>query len=104
MFENKEFVVHLPLPDESFGLHINVMFFGELAEHVGMNQVEWGFSNSLSIRQLMLQLTQVFTELASFPETIEYALNRNIVDDTAMINVGDEVAFFPSLFEPNFKL
>lgn len=104
MTHNPSFIVNLPLPDEPHPLHINVLFFGELAQHIGMNQIEWSLERSTTVEQLKQTLEQFFTHWASFSDPIEQAVNREFVDERAIINIGDEVAFFPSLFEPTFKL
>lgn len=79
--------------------YISVLFFGELASHIAMNQVQVVMAESHSIAEVRANMADMFPQWRSFGLPIQQALNRELVDEFAIVNVGDEVAFFPALTE-----
>ncbi len=74
---------------------INVLYFASLREEIGRASDQFEFSSdkisSLSIEQLW----QHVTGQESFPEQLLVAVNQEYKEPQALLNDGDEVAFFP---------
>lgn len=76
---------------------INVYFYGELAVHVSMNQIAIPMQHSRSVADVKHLLAHQFANWHSYTQPIYNVINRELVDDDAVVNVGDNVAFFPAM-------
>lgn len=76
---------------------IHVFFYGELAKHIHMNQIEMPLTHSETILDIKEKLAVAFVEWSTYHAPIQQSLNRHLVAEDAIVNIGDEVAFFPPL-------
>ncbi len=70
---------------------INILYFASLRERIGRGSDTLELPKSLKINQVWLQATGQ----ESFPDDVLIALNQEYTDANAIVNDGDEVAFFP---------
>ena len=70
---------------------INILYFASLREKIGRGSDTLELSESLKVAQVWQQATGQ----KSFPENVLIALNQEYTDASAIVNDGDEVAFFP---------
>lgn len=76
---------------------IRILFFAQLREQIGVEAIEWPLGKSKNIKQLCAELVisnPSWEGILSSPK-ISCALNHSIVKFDALLNDGDEVAFFP---------
>lgn len=73
-----------------------IIFFAKIREILGVDSLMFDASN-LSVNQLLHQLSQQGDKwsLALIEGTVLCAINQSLVDMNYIIQVGDEVAFFP---------
>jgi len=76
---------------------IKVLFFGRLRELLDCSQLEITDFEQATVAQLRLELANKGTHWAEFivGNNALAAVNQEMVEETSMINSGDEVAFFP---------
>lgn len=72
-------------------MKINVKFFASLREQIGQSDASISTTEPLTV----LQAWQQASGLDSMPDNTLCAINMEYVDQTAALNDGDEVAFFP---------
>ena len=72
-------------------MNITVKFFASLREQTGKSDASIASTDSITV----LQAWQQASGLDSVPENTLCAINMEYVDQSAMLNDGDEVAFFP---------
>lgn len=76
-------------------MSIKVLYFASLREEIGRGGDVVDFpadaSNSLSVEQLWVNSTGQ----QRFPDNLLVAVNQEYTSPEAMLNDGDEVAFFP---------
>ncbi len=70
---------------------ITVKFFASLREEVGHHELQFNIDNSLTIEEIWSKACGKMP----LPPHILMAINMQYVDKTALVNIGDEVAFFP---------
>jgi molybdopterin synthase sulfur carrier subunit len=70
---------------------INILYFASLRERIGRGNDTVDSSVPLQVAQVWQQATGQ----ASFPDDVLVALNQEYTDANAIVNDGDEVAFFP---------
>ena len=70
---------------------INILYFASLRERIGRGSDTLDSSDSLRITQVWQQATGQ----DSFPDDVLVALNQEYTNTDAIVNDGDEVAFFP---------
>ncbi len=70
---------------------INILYFASLRERVGRGSDTLDSSDPLHVTQVWQQATGQ----DSFPEDVLVALNQEYTSADAIVNDGDEVAFFP---------
>lgn len=70
---------------------INILYFASLRERIGRGSDTLDSSESLQVAQVWQQATGQ----ESFPDDVLVALNQEYTDADAVVNDGDEVAFFP---------
>lgn len=74
---------------------IKVLYFASLREEIGRPGDEFDFSGDQLASMNIEQLWQHATQQKIFPEQILIAVNQEYKDQLALVNDGDEVAFFP---------
>ena len=72
-------------------MNITVKFFASLREQTGKSDASIASTDSITV----LQAWQQASGLDSMPENTLCAINMEYVEQSAMLNDGDEVAFFP---------
>ena len=74
---------------------IKVLYFASLREEIGRAGDQFEFSSDKLSSLNIGQLWQHATGQETFPEQLLVAVNQEYKDQEAMLNDGDEVAFFP---------
>lgn len=76
---------------------IRVLFFAQLREQLGCEQLALAVPESTSISQLRELLVEQYPQWAAFlgSDKLLFAVNQTMSKATQLINDGDEVAFFP---------
>ena len=76
-------------------MSIKILYFASLREEIGRGRdvVEFpdGATSTISVEQLWVNSTGQ----QSFPDNLLIAVNQEYTNPQAMLNDGDEVAFFP---------
>lgn len=72
-------------------MSITVLFFASLREELGQSRLELPITQATSAADIWQQATQQ----SDMPSNIRIAHNQEYCSADTMINVGDEVAFFP---------
>lgn len=72
-------------------MSINVQFFASLRESLGKQQVTLNYSNGIDVLAVWRQAS----DGAAMPDNTLCAINMEYVKTDALVNDGDEVAFFP---------
>ena len=70
---------------------INILYFASLRERVGRGSDTLDTPEPLQANQVWQQATGQ----ESFPDDVLIAINQEYTDAKAVVNDGDEVAFFP---------
>jgi len=75
---------------------INVLFFGKLRDEFQIDQLKIE-APCKNMSELFTLLTQQHAKLATLQDTnsLLIAINQDMADESASLNPGDEVAFFP---------
>jgi len=78
---------------------IRVRFFASLRESIGTGEKIIETKNTMSVAEVWTHCAET-TQLpaaipAAIPATILIAINQEYVKPDAMVNSGDEIAFFP---------
>ena len=75
---------------------INVQFFASLRERLGCANINMEYAGEQSVTALKLQLLARGEQWRALSEhDVLCALNQSICQGDAMVNDGDELAFFP---------
>ena len=76
---------------------IRVLFFAQLREQLGCEQLALALPQSISISTLRQLLVEHNPQWATFlgNDKLLFAVNQTMAKATQLINDGDEVAFFP---------
>lgn len=76
---------------------IRVLFFAQLREQLGCDQLALAVPESTSISQLRELLVEQHPQWVAFlgSDKLLFAVNQTMSKATQLINDGDEVAFFP---------
>lgn len=74
---------------------IKVLYFASLREQLGRSGDEFDFEKDKLSSMNIGNLWQHATSQSSFPEELLVAVNQEYTDQFALLNDGDEVAFFP---------
>jgi len=72
-------------------MSINVQFFASLRESLGIEHTSLNYDGNLDV----LTVWQRASNGATMPDNTLCAINMEYVKANAMVNDGDEVAFFP---------
>jgi len=73
-------------------MHIQVLFFASLKEHLGETEVQLELSSPQTVEALWGTLS---ADKKAVPEQILFAVNHEYVHADYQLKDGDEVAFFP---------
>ena len=73
-------------------MHIQVLFFASLKEHVGKAEVQLELASSQTVAALWHTLS---ADKAALPQQVLFAVNHEYVAADYRVKDGDEVAFFP---------
>lgn len=76
---------------------VNVLFFGQLKEQLGMAQIEVNCAESLTVADIKNQVVEMDSRFPALFEDgrILVAVNQEMSDAGQTVVDGDEVAFFP---------
>lgn len=77
---------------------IEILFFARIREQLGVDRLQWPLASAVSLAQLRQQLIEQRGELwqsVLMADNILISLNQTVVAEQAIVNQGDEVAFFP---------
>lgn len=78
---------------------IRVLFFARLREQLGVAALDWPWSPDLpdvaALRQALIASKGADWEQTLMADNVVIARNQNVVDASAPLSDGDEVAFFP---------
>lgn len=78
---------------------IRVRFFASLRESIGTGEKIIETTDTLSVAQVWAHCVETIQSAANIPSNIPanilIAINQEYVKPDAMVNSGDEVAFFP---------
>lgn len=75
-------------------INIKILYFGRLAETVGVRQAELKLAADDALLDTVRQ--QLVTEHPALGDpTIRIAVNQTLANENLTINNGDELAFFP---------
>jgi len=80
-----------PLTAKIKPMTINVQFFASLREQLGKQQVSLDYSDGLNVSAVWQQATNS----TKMPDNTLCAINMEYVKTDAVVQDGDEVAFFP---------
>jgi sulfur-carrier protein len=80
-------------------LKVKVLFFAGLREQLGTASLEVdvpaGAATVGGLRNLLVEKNSAWREALGEKRLVRAAVNQDMVDKTAPIKAGDEVAFFP---------
>jgi sulfur-carrier protein len=80
-------------------MNIKVLYFARIKEAVNYSAEDIDLPKDvLTVTALKNYLSlrgETWASLFNGKQVVRAAINHNLVDDLAMINAGDEVAFFP---------
>jgi len=74
---------------------IRVRFFASLRESIGTGEKIIETKNTMSVAEVWTHCAETTQLPAAIPATILIAINQEYVKPNAMVNSGDEIAFFP---------
>jgi sulfur-carrier protein len=80
-------------------MNIKILYFARIKESVNYSTEDIVLPNDVStitaLKNFLAQRGDVWAGLFNGKQTIRAAINHELVDNMAVINEGDEVAFFP---------
>ena len=76
---------------------MKILFFGNLREQLGTEQVELEESTATTVNELRQQLLQNNPnwQLPLANNNVLFAVNQTMAEENTTIQSGDEIAFFP---------
>ncbi|HYD47648.1 MAG TPA: molybdopterin converting factor subunit 1 [Terriglobales bacterium] len=74
---------------------VRVLFFAQLRECAGCEQLEVSIKRGASLDELWAQLIERMPQLAPLRASLRFALNQEYVRGDAALAEGDEVALIP---------
>ncbi|UTW61609.1 MoaD/ThiS family protein [bacterium SCSIO 12741] len=72
---------------------VRIRFFGQTAEACGTQEQEWNLENGQTVKVLVEELERTYPDLQQL--TYRVARNAGMVDEQALLKVGDEIALLP---------
>jgi sulfur-carrier protein len=80
-------------------MNIKVLYFARIKEAVNYSAEELDLPADVStvtaLKNFLSLRGETWANLFNGKQVVRAAINHNLVDDLAVINAGDEVAFFP---------
>ncbi len=76
-------------------MRVRVLFFGPLADETGERECVCELPAGARLADLRRHYEQLHPALISWRSHMQYAVNREIQNETARLAEGDEVAFLP---------
>ena len=76
---------------------VKVLFFAQLREQLGCSEYSLDINSTVSLEWVRGQLAEQNAKWQDCfaSDKLLMAINQELVDSSAMVNDGDEVAFFP---------
>ena len=74
---------------------IKALFFASCRDIVGNREMDLDIEEGARVKELRTELLGNYPRLAALDEVLSIAVNSEYVDDTTVLNPGDEVAFIP---------
>ncbi|MEC7119457.1 MAG: molybdopterin converting factor subunit 1 [Pseudomonadota bacterium] len=75
--------------------NVKILFFARHREQMGTAELNMPLAKATSLAEFKQQLTQAHPQFAGLRQPVMVAINQAFSDDDALIQAGDEVAFFP---------
>ncbi len=80
-------------------MNVKILYFARIKESVNYSTEELDLPSDVStvtaLKNYLSQRGDVWANLFNGKQTVRAAINHQLVDDMAIIQAGDEVAFFP---------
>ena len=80
-------------------MNINILYFARIKEAVNYSAENIDLPNDIKtvtgLKNYLALRGENWANLFNGKQVVRAAINHNLVDDLAIINAGDEVAFFP---------
>ncbi|RYG07840.1 MAG: molybdopterin converting factor subunit 1 [Chitinophagaceae bacterium] len=76
---------------------VTILFFAQLREQLNCEKISIDIESPLTLLAILERITQQRPEWSMFlsNEKLLFALNQKIVKSSELVNINDEVAFFP---------
>lgn len=74
---------------------IQVLFFAKLRESLPVAELSWPLAEAMTMGDLRTQLRAQGEAWQALDGTLMMAVNQTLVQPEALVQPGDEVAFFP---------
>ena len=82
-------------PNSDIPMKIKALFFASCRDIVGNREMDLDVAEGARVQELRSELLRNYPRLAALDEVLSIAVNSEYVDDTTILNPGDEVAFIP---------
>ena len=76
-------------------MKIKVLFFASCRDIVGTKELDLEVQEGFRVGDLKRNLLEEYPRLAALNDVLSVAINAEYVDESALLNPGDEVAFIP---------
>lgn len=83
------------MPESDIPMKIKALFFASCRDIVGNREMALDIEEGSRVKELRKKLLANYPRLATLDEVLSIAVNSEYVDDTTLLNPGDEVAFIP---------
>ena len=74
---------------------LNVLFFANLREQIGLNSIVWEISSSSTVRDIIIRISNEFNISELIISKYLYAINNEYVDIDTKFKNQDELAIIP---------
>ena len=76
-------------------MKVMILFFASARDLVGARALEWEVQEGASVGQLKKELIACFPKMSGLARVLSLAVNAEYVDESAVLQAGDEVAVIP---------
>jgi len=76
-------------------MKIKVLFFASCRDIVGTKELDLEVQEGFRAGDLKRNLLEEYPRLAALSDVLSVAINAEYVDESVLLNPGDEVAFIP---------
>ena len=76
-------------------MKIKILFFASCRDIVGTKELDLEVQEGFRVRDLKRNLLEEYPRLAALNDVLSVAINAEYVDESVLLNPGDEVAFIP---------